>query len=616
LLVLPNGNYLAVYAGHNTEKFSYWRIFDGTNWSAEQNFDWNAIPGGADFNSTYSNPNYLAAEGGRIYNFSRGHLHGSQNLITSDDLGQSWTYRGVLATNANVGYVNGYFQYWGNGVDRIDFICTEYHPDNFNTSIFHGYVSNAMSFRSDGTLVDGGLHDQAAPRSSDFTPVFPAGTIMPPGQTNTRCWTVDVVRYGNGVVAALLKTRVNDLTENDPDPQHAFFHARWDGSAWTATYLGRAGKKLYSTQDDYTGLGAFNPDDPNTIFISTPIDPRNGTNLNVHEIFKGTTTNNGAAWSWIPITWKSGRDNLRPIMPAWDSNNRVLLWWRGDYSSASAAQNFDTAVVGIIDRSAEVPGAKTYVDATGANTTFSDGSPLVTSGPSASAGATDNLWHERTGNGNGEAVLTSAEVGGENAPALKTVVSLPDTGTYDLWVNFWGKPGADWRIKAGMATNRMQVLRQMACKQVGTGDNTAGLLLTNVAENAYLYEAYVGRVVVTTNVTASVFVDDEAIATGTASTLVGNTARTWYDGVSYAKVEAFRITNIAPGLDDSITLNWRSIPPERSLTRPTYTVQKKNSLADSTWITLASQLPSAGIVTTYNDTSASNSAAFYRITSP
>jgi hypothetical protein len=35
-----------------------------------------------------------------------------------------------------------------------------------------------------------------------------------------------------------------------------------------------------------------------------------------------------------------------------------------------------------------------------------------------------------------------------------------------------------------------------------------------------------------------VFVDDDAIQVGTTATLIGNTSRTWYDGVSYAKVEA------------------------------------------------------------------------------
>jgi hypothetical protein len=185
-----------------------------------------------------------------------------------------------------------------------------------------------------------------------------------------------------------------------------------------------------------------------------------------------------------------------------------------------------------------------------------------------------------------------------------------------LWANFWGKPGADWRIKAGLSTNLMQVLRQMACKQVVAGDHSTALVLTNVAENAYFYQAYVGRVAVTTNPTTSVFLDDEAIATGTTTPLVGNTVRTWYDGVSYAKVESLRITAINRNPDASISLSWNSIPTEHSLTTPSYTVQRKHTLSDANWATLASQLPSAGATTIFTDTSATNGAAFYRITSP
>jgi flagellar hook assembly protein FlgD len=41
---------------------------------------------------------------------------------------------------------------------------------------------------------------------------------------------------------------------------------------------------------------------------------------------------------------------------------------------------------------------------------------------------------------------------------------------------------------------------------------------------------------VSANDTFGVFVDDEAIQTGTTGTRIGNTARTWYDGISYTSV--------------------------------------------------------------------------------
>lgn len=446
-LVRPDGKYLAFYAGHNNNNITYYRIYDVGSSGPEQKFDWSTQPGGTNFATTYSNLFYLSAEG-RIYNIARGNNR-SPNLMVSTNMGNTWYYGGQLTTNANVGYVNGYLKYWGNGVDCIDFVCTEYHPRDYNTSIYHGYIKNGQSFKSDGTLVDSTIFDKTVvPTPVNFTRVFAANTVVQ-GVTMTRCWNIDVQRYDDGTVATLIKARANN-SETD----HRFFYCRYDGSNWTSTYLGKGGSKLYSSEQDYTGLGALHPNHTNTIYISTSYDPRDSTiNLGVHEIFKGVTTDNGASWMWTPITQKSVRDNLRPIVPAWDKNNTALLWWRGTYTSA---QNFNAAVVAILDRRSEIVGLMSYVDATTANTFLADGSPLVTTGPDSSAGAADNKWHQRTGFGNGGSVLTSAEVGGENAPSLKTQVTVPKAGTYEVWVNFWANPTADWRIKAGFSANPAQ----------------------------------------------------------------------------------------------------------------------------------------------------------------
>ncbi|MGH7601620.1 MAG: T9SS type A sorting domain-containing protein, partial [bacterium] len=177
-----------------------------------------------------------------------------------------------------------------------------------------------------------------------------------------------------------------------------------------------------------------------------------------------------------------------------------------------------------------------YVDATRANTSLATGAPLVTTGPDANMGAADNQWHERTGFGNDGSVLASAEVGGENAPVLKTRVMLPNTGSYDVWVNLWANPAADWRIKAGLSESGMQIFRQMACKQVEAGDHDATLVL-NGSGNTFLYQAYLGRVRFAANNAIEVFVDDAAVRVGTSNTSVGDVARTWYDGLSFARVD-------------------------------------------------------------------------------
>lgn len=520
--VRPDGKYLVMYAQHY-DTASRYRIYDGNCWTEEQHFDWNSIPGGTDFSTTYSNLFYLSAED-KVYNIVRCYAR-SPNLMVSIDLGDTWYYGGLLTQpDISIGYVNGYFKYCGNGIDRIDFVGTEHHPRDYNTSIYHGYIKNGQSFRSDGTLLDSDISDKYAPKPADFTLVFAANTFVKSIKM-TRCWTIDLQTYNDGTIATIFKARANN-SEMD----HRFFYARFDGLSWISTYLGKAGSKLYSSEQDYVGLGALHPNDPNTIYISTPFDPRDDTDLEVHEIFKGVTDDYGATWTWTPVTQKSTRDNLRPIVPAWDPNNTALLWWRGTYYTA---QRFDAAVVGILDRRLETVGLMSYVDATADNTFLTNGSPLITTGPSSNAGVADNKWHQRTGFGNGGSVLTSAEISGENAPTLKTQVFIPEAGTYDVWVNFWANPDADWRIKAGLSETGMQLFRQMACKQVDVGDHNTALVLT-CSGNTFLYQAYLGRVQVSDNDTFEVFVDDEAIKAGTQNTLIGDTARTWYDGISYA----------------------------------------------------------------------------------
>jgi len=357
LLVRPDGKYLAMFARHNSDKISHYRIFNNGVWSADQTFNWNTQPGGADFNTTYSNLYYLSAED-RTYNISRGHGHGGQNFLISTNQGDTWSYGGFLTTNANVGYVNGYFKYCSNGVDRIDFICTEYHPRDYNTSIYHGYIKNGQTFKSDGTLVDDNIFDKNPSAPQDYTPVFQTNTIVN-GITMTHCWNTDVQRYSDGTIATIITARTNTDSNN---PTHAFIYCRYNGTSWTSTYLGNAGLKLYNSEQDYTGLAAMHPNTPDIIYISSTYDPRNNTFLTKHEIFKGVTKDNGTTWEWIPITQNSTVDNLRPIVPVWEDYKTALIWFRGTYYTA---QNINAQIVGIITDEANTSNSMDINIATG-----------------------------------------------------------------------------------------------------------------------------------------------------------------------------------------------------------------------------------------------------------
>jgi hypothetical protein len=534
-ILRPDGKPLAMYSDHY-DTYNRYRVFNGNSWSTEQRYDWSDM-GGSNYTIAYNNLYYLSDEG-RMYDFSRANNR-APNFIISDNMGDSWSWGGQLTTNTSSSYNKGYYKYWSNGVDRIDFIFTEQHPRDTLTSIYHGYIKDGKAYKSDGTLVDSDIRDTTfIPAYWNFTKVFSNGTTIG-DKTMYRCWQSDLVRYDDGTIAAIITARSNQYIsygypDNQINPPHDFIYCRYDGVDWSYTYLDKAGYKFYASEGDYVGLGALCPNDPNTLYISTPYDPRDTLiDLGVREIFKGVTSDDGATWSWTPLTENSTRDNVRPIVPEWDESHSILLWCRGTYISA---QSFDAAIVGVIQSDTENVSLMHYVDATLSNTTLADGSQLITTGPDSNPGVADNMWHQRTGYGNGNIVFTSAELSGENAPTLKTQIIGPSNGTYDVWVNFWANPEADWRVKAGLTETNMQVFRHMANKQVEAGDHDTTIVLSG-GGNTFLYQAYVGRLTLSANETFEVFVDDEAIQTGTSGTLVGDIARTWYDGISFAKLD-------------------------------------------------------------------------------
>ena len=337
--ILPNGNYLAMFCDHYDRYNTHYSIYDGKAWSNAKNFDYNKIPGGTNYTIAYNNVYYLSSEG-RVYDFSRANER-APNFIYSMDTGKTFQWGGQLTTDPSNSYNKGYYKYWSNHIDRIDFCFTEQHPRDYTTSIYHGYIKDGKSYSTEGACADSNIFDKKnLPTSKNFTKVFAHGANVN-GVSMGRCWQSDLMRYPDGVIAIIFQARA-DNSQND----HRYFYARNNGKEWKWAYLGKGGGPLYSSEQDYIGLGALCPNDQNTIFLSTPFDPSSGSSVGKHEIFKGVTTDSGATWKWEAITKNSSVDNLRPIVPEWDSKHFALLWCRGTYSMA---QNFNTQIVGFID---------------------------------------------------------------------------------------------------------------------------------------------------------------------------------------------------------------------------------------------------------------------------
>src|SRR5947199_97799 len=104
-----------------------------------------------------------------------------------------------------------------------------------------------------------------------------------------------------------------------------YHYARWDGAAWHSEEIAHAGGRLYPGEDDYSGLGALDPKNPDIVYISTDADPVSGAPLasqadhcRHYELFRGTREQQSGSWKWTPITRNSTYDNLRPVIPKWN----------------------------------------------------------------------------------------------------------------------------------------------------------------------------------------------------------------------------------------------------------------------------------------------------------
>jgi hypothetical protein len=340
--IRPDGKYAAMWAAHNLECKTYYSVYDGSAWSAQKIFDWTSLGCGSDWHVTYQNMWYLGSD---LVSFVRS-VDTSPNYLISKDDGSSWSYGGRLTSTPQVGYVAGYYKYWGNNKDRVDFLATQAHPRDVDTGLWHGYVQDGKVYNSSGTVIDSSVADKDAKNIDAYTPVFKTGSSLN-GVKLEHAWNHDIVRYDDGSVAILGQARVSGTGSDSPE--HVTFYGRWDGSSWKLTYLVKTGPKLYADEQDYTGLSALHPDDPHTIYVSSIYDPSDDkTKTSKREIYQGITCDNGATWKWVPVTKGSTVDNIRPVVPKWDASHTALLWMRGTYTTA---QNMTMNIVGTISGS-------------------------------------------------------------------------------------------------------------------------------------------------------------------------------------------------------------------------------------------------------------------------
>jgi hypothetical protein len=349
LLALPGGRILAVYTRHGVERKIFYRHSAAGNpleWGPVKVFE---TPGSqsrafSGDNVTYSNLFRLSS--GRIVNIFRG-VGYDPNTMVSDDDGETWKYVGRLLHGRD-GY-GPYFKYAFDGKETIHITATEDHPRNFDNSLYHGYLRDEALYHSDGRPIGKQSQETDTPiRSWDLTKIFQ-------GDADNVAWMADVELDKNQrpYVAFSVQKDGRSLPRGRGGADHRFHYARWDGKAWQTHEIAHAGTRLYPGEDDYTGLVALDPKDPDTLYISTDAEPTTGEPLvseadgkRHRELFRGTTADGGATWKWQPITANSREDNLRPIIPKWGDPRTALVWMRGTYRNNHG--EWTTAVVALI----------------------------------------------------------------------------------------------------------------------------------------------------------------------------------------------------------------------------------------------------------------------------
>lgn len=314
---LSDGRIMAIYGRHNDSAGMRYRIStnaeDISAWSPEV-----VLPVTLPY--TYSNPHFLSTTGKIYCHYRSGEGGWGTNpmKVRAFD-GSTWdTEREWIVQTGERPYIKA----CNNGVDRIDFLLTNCHPNEGASSIYHCYMqldSGVEKFyRSDGTLISNG-------------PVTPAECTLLYDGTAVDAWVWEIA-YGSDGHPRAVFARFPTTTD------HRYMFSRWTGSEWTApTEITTGGTYLYSGEVNYSGGIAFEENNPNVVYLSKQVG-------SAWEVQEWATQDSGATWAKVcDVTAGSGSGikNCRPYSPKGHPWNRATLFWSGTYTTYT---NYHTAI--------------------------------------------------------------------------------------------------------------------------------------------------------------------------------------------------------------------------------------------------------------------------------
>ncbi len=336
LMVKTDGTILAVYCTHGADSYVRYRSTvnagDTTSWTTEQSINVNS-----NYGATYDNLYYMS-DSGLTYDFYRGQDY-QPNLLISSDQGSTWTMSGKLIKAATG--VRPYVKYVSDGKSRVYFSYTTGHPRDVVSSVYCAYTENSLIYDMRGTLIG-----TVSTGTSSGINVAQGTTIYDAtANNNYDGWCTDLILDRNN------KPILGYTVKNSND-DHRYRYAKWDGTQWNDHEIAYAGKCLYTAENDYTGLITINANDVNTVYIATDVDPVTGATLTSSadgkqhwEVYRGFTNDGGTSWLWTAVTANSTADNIRPLVPAWDTTHTSLTWMKGTYTTYLA---YDMDAVGYV----------------------------------------------------------------------------------------------------------------------------------------------------------------------------------------------------------------------------------------------------------------------------
>ncbi|TXE09792.1 glycosyl hydrolase [Seonamhaeicola algicola] len=341
LYVKPDESVLAVWAKHGNEKVHYYSTASAPNylkWEKTNTIkhEYNHKNG-----VTYMNLYYLKNED-KLYNFFRSGETFNPSFITSSNHGNTWGEYTHFIANDIKGYQRPYARYFQVNDNTVGISYTDGHPRQYGNNLFYVEFKNGAFYKADGTKIKD--LKAGALRTSEGEKLYIG--------SNTYNKSIITESVPNSAWTCAMATDENNnphigysLYINDAD--HRYRIVSWDGKQWHDREIAYAGKYLYKEESSYTGLMAFDPENPSKVYISSDVDPSTGNDLGgVHEIYEANIGLNDDinTISWKAVTSNSNYRNIRPIVVA-NQGYKVLLWLNGPWYDY---ENYNSNVQGII----------------------------------------------------------------------------------------------------------------------------------------------------------------------------------------------------------------------------------------------------------------------------